>query len=39
MSVIHEFLSQDEHPGHQSLRTFAKRIANQVVEVSRNPEQ
>ncbi len=38
MSVIHEFLSQDEHRAI-NLRDVCLRIANQVAEVSRNPEQ
>ncbi|MCX6044099.1 MAG: sensor histidine kinase [Chloroflexi bacterium] len=38
MSVIHEFLSQDEHRAI-NLRDVCQRIANQVAEVSRNPEQ
>lgn len=38
MSVIHEFLSQDEHRAI-NLRDVCQRIANQVIEVSRNPEQ
>lgn len=38
MSVIHEFLSQDEHRPI-SLRDVCHRIANQVAQVSSNPEQ
>ncbi|MDQ3249505.1 MAG: sensor histidine kinase, partial [Chloroflexota bacterium] len=38
MSVIHEFLSQDEHRAI-NLRDVCQRVANQVIEVSRNPEQ
>ena len=38
MSVIHEFLSQDEHRPI-SLRDVCQRIANQVAQVSSNPEQ
>ncbi len=38
MSVIHEFLSQDEHRPI-SLRDICQRIATQVAQVSSNPEQ
>lgn len=38
MSVIHEFLSQDEHRPI-SLRDICQRIGNQVAQVSSNPEQ
>ncbi len=38
MSVIHEFLSQDEHRPI-SLRDICQRIASQVAQVSSNPEQ
>lgn len=38
MSVIHEFLSQDEHRPI-SLRDICQRIATQVAEVSNNPDQ
>ena len=38
MSVIHEFLSQDEHRSI-NLRDVCQRIANQVADVARNPEQ
>lgn len=38
MSVIHEFLSQDEHRPI-SLRDICQRIAGQVAQVSSNPEQ
>ncbi len=38
MSVIHEFLSQDEHRPI-SLRDVCQRIANQVAQVSSNPDQ
>lgn len=38
MSVIHEFLSQDEHRPI-SIRDVCQRIANQVAQVSSNPEQ
>ncbi|MBX3010623.1 MAG: histidine kinase N-terminal domain-containing protein [Caldilineaceae bacterium] len=38
MSVIHEFLSQDEHRPI-SLRDICQRIAAQVVQVSSTPEQ
>ncbi|MDQ3249025.1 MAG: sensor histidine kinase, partial [Chloroflexota bacterium] len=38
MSVIHEFLSQDEHRAI-NLRDVCQRVANQVIEVSRNPDQ
>ncbi|MEZ4675197.1 MAG: sensor histidine kinase [Caldilineaceae bacterium] len=38
MSVIHEFLSQDEHRPI-SLRDVCQRIATQVAQVSSNPEQ
>jgi len=38
MSVIHEFLSQDEHRPI-SLRDVCQRIGNQVTQVSSSPEQ
>lgn len=38
MSVIHEFLSQDEHRPI-NLRDVCQRIATQVAQVSSNPEQ
>lgn len=38
MSVIHEFLSQDEHRSI-SLRDVCQRIAGQVTHVSSHPEQ
>ncbi len=38
MSVIHEFLSQDEHRPI-NFRDVCQRIANQVAQVSSNPEQ
>lgn len=38
MSVIHEFLSQDEHRPI-SIRDVCQRIGNQVAQVSSNPEQ
>lgn len=38
MSVIHEFLSQDEHRPI-SLRDVCQRIAGQVIQVSSTPEQ
>lgn len=38
MSVIHEFLSQDEHRPI-NLRDVCQRIASQVAQVSSNPEQ
>ena len=38
MSVIHEFLSQDEHRPI-SLRDVCQRIGTQVAQVSSNPEQ
>lgn len=38
MSVIHEFLSQDEHRPI-SLRDVCQRIATQVAQVSSSPEQ
>jgi two-component sensor histidine kinase len=38
MSVIHEFLSQDEHRAI-NLRDVCQRIANQVIQVANNPEK
>lgn len=38
MSVIHEFLSQDEHRAI-NLRDVCQRIANQVVQVANSPEK
>lgn len=38
MSVIHEYLSQDEHRPI-NLRDVCQRIATQVAQVSSNPEQ
>ncbi|MCB0051463.1 MAG: hypothetical protein KDE24_18180, partial [Caldilinea sp.] len=38
MSVIHEFLSQDEHRPI-NVKDVCQRIASQVTQVSANPEQ
>lgn len=38
MSVIHEFLSQDEHRAI-NFRDVCQRIANQVVQVANSPEK